>query len=291
MTSPENWRRRSFGASVTLGVTVGIVLTLLVAVAGHPGWGLFSHTDCQIGQPVGNVTVWRPGAVVASPYRGSESGSILGSAKKPWGYFNMSQPTFVADGNVTMYYLGPTNWTVFSIHNVSALGPGAESPCESSLIGFHSPQPAQGVTVGGVTSWPLFSSLVSDTSLPTVLNASYLCVTIENLSNAHCAVGAQFDLNFQRATGVVNTCGSNQPQELRLTSDSWPLRAPFAVNGTTFSVPLEDNTWGGSPGYLNQTFEWYNYTFPANTGAWEYDVLSQTSSTGSGLVFSYSPCP
>jgi hypothetical protein len=281
---------KAAAAAASAGVTVGVVLVLLVAVTGHPGWGFFSHTECRLGQPVGNVTVWRPGAVVASPYRGSESGSVLGSAEKPWGYFNESQPTFVTDGNVTMYYLGPTNWTVFSIHNVSVLGLGPDSPCDSPLIGFHSPQPAQGVTVGGAASWPLFSRLMSDSGLPTVLNASELCAAIENLSNGHCAVGAQFDLNFQRATGVVNTCGLSQPQVLRLTSDSWPLRAPFVDNGTTFSVPLDDNAWGGSPEYLNQTFEWYNYTFPANTGTWQYDDLSQTSSTGSGLVFSYSPC-
>ncbi len=132
---------------------------------------------------------------------------------------------------------------------------------------------------------PLAVGLVSETNLPIGLNGSQLCTTIENYS-PDCAVGALFNLNFQSATGVVNTCGSSQPQVIRLTSQGMPLDAPFSWNGQTHSVPLNlaNSASGGS-------LVWYNYTFPANTGIWQYDNLAQTSSTGAGLVFSYSPCP
>lgn len=112
-----------------------------------------------------------------------------------------------------------------------------------------------------------------------------MCVALENYS-PDCAVGAQFDLNFKAAAGLVNTCGLSRPTTLRATSQLLPVTVPYRWEGQNYSVPLDkhNNELGG--GQL-----WYNYTLPANGGSWEYDNSGENSPAESGLVFSYAPCP
>jgi hypothetical protein len=158
------------------------------------------------------------------------------------------------------------------------------------MVAYFSSNPAQGFNSGGVSWWPLSaSSPVSDEGLPTQLNGSQLCAQVENVSYSSCAVGSEFDMNFEKATGTVNTCGSTEDRVLTLESLGWPVIVPFQRNGQSYSVPL-DASGMNSANYANGTFAWYNYTFPANGGIWQYDNLAETSSMGAGLVFSYSPC-
>jgi hypothetical protein len=97
-------------------------------------------------------------------------------------------------------------------------------------------------------------------------------------------------MNFQSATCTVDTCGSSHAQVLRIESEVWPVTDPFRLNGATHSVPI-DPSGTDSTSYANGTYAFYNYTFPADGGIWQYDNPAQTSSTGAGLVFSYLPCP
>src|SRR5208282_1383461 len=105
----------------------------------------------------------------------------------------------------------------------------------------------------------MYSQLVSDTGLPLGLNGTQLCAQIENSSFSSCAVGAQFDLNFQSASGTIDTCDSNQGQILRFFTQVWPVTGPFTLSGHSYSVPL-DPSGGNSPGFSNGTFIWQNYT-------------------------------
>ncbi len=274
-----------------LGATVGVTIVITSLVLGHPGWGLFSHTECQVNQKLGNFTVWVPSAVAAAPYHGSVSGKVVIWGKMPGGNASVSlNYTPVTNGNVTAFIVGFENWTVFSIRNVTMTGPGPESTCSSSMIAYFSPNPAQGLRHGGTTAWPMYSQLVSDSGLADGLNGSQLCAQVQNTTYSACGVGAQFDLNFHEASGMVNTCGSTQGHVVRDFSQGWPVTAPFIWNGHSNVVPLDPNG-ANSANYANGTYAWYNYTFPANGGIWQYDDLTKTSSTGAGLVFSYSPCP
>jgi hypothetical protein len=277
--------------SATIGVAIGIVLVVTTALMNNPGWGILSREECQVNQRLGNVTVWVPAAVVASPYHGSESGFVTVWGQSPLGYATLSQHTRVSDGNVTAFYVDFSNLTVFGLRNVSTAGPGFGSPCTSAMIAYFSSNPPAGASSGGTSSWPMYSNLRSDSAFPSKLNASQLCSNLENSSNGSCAVSAQFEMNFEKVSGTVDTCGGSQSQILRLTSRAWPVEAPFQWNHRTYSVPFDPNGMMSAPDYANGTYAWYNYTFPANEGIWDYDNLAVTSSTGAGLVFSYSPCP
>ncbi len=277
-------------SSAAIGATLGAVLVVSVIMLNNPGWGTVSHETCVVGGSLGNLTVWMPASVVAAPYHGSESGSVIIWGESPAGRSSSTQDTSVTDGNVTAFYVIYSNWTVFSLSNVSNVGPGPQSPCSTSMVAHFSPKPAQGFRSGGTTWWQIGSRLATDIGLPAQLNGSQLCKAVENSSYGSCAVGAQFSMDFERATGTVDTCGSSQGQVLRDFSQTWPVAAPFVRNGQPISVPIDPNG-ANSASFANGTYSWYNYTFPANGGIWRYDDLTQTSSTGAGLVFSYSPCP
>jgi hypothetical protein len=281
---------RPSAPSAVVGVAIGVALVLAISISAHPGWGFFSHTECQLDQNLGNLTVWAPAAVVAAPYHGTESGSVVVWSKFPWGGASASQVTTLSNGSVRAYWVGFENWTVSTTKNVSISGPGPQTPCTSSMVALFASGPAQGMRSGGISWWQVATNLTSDTNVPTQLNSSALCAQVENTSYAGCAVGAQFDMNFQKETGSVDTCGEVQNQVLPVQSVGWPIAVPYLRGGHSYSVPLE-TSWENSANYANGTYAWYNYTFPANGGVWQYDNLAQTSSTGAGLVFSYSPCP
>ena len=282
-----NWRTQ---LSTAIGVAVAAVLLVTTATVNSPGSGVFAHTECRPGQYLGNVTVWLPGAVIAAPFQGSESGSVEIWGKTPAGTTTLSQDTYVGDGNVTAFYVDYVNLSVFSLQDVSIIGPGSGAVCSSAMIAYISPNPAEGLHSGGVSWFSMYSGLASERGLPNGLNASQLCLEVENSTYGSCAMSTQFDLNFERTSGTVDTCGKSQDQVLQLSSQAWPVTTPFEWNNRSYSVPF-DPDGAGSPGYGNGTEAWYNYTFPANGGIWEYDNLSDTSSTGAGLVFSYSACP
>jgi hypothetical protein len=274
-----------------LGAALGALIVIASMTLTHPGWGFLSRTECQLEDRLGNVTVWVPQGVVASPYHGTVTGRVDVWSKLPGENLSVSlsfEP--VEDGNVTAFFVSYENWTVFSQRNVSELGPGPQSECQSPVVGYPSPNPVEGLSSGGTTSWPMYSQLVSDSGLMNGLNGSQLCAEVENTSNSHCGAGAQFRLSFQSVSGTIDTCGSTLNRTLPIFSTQWPVVAPFEASGHTYSVPLDPGA-DNSANYANGTYGWYNYTFPANGGVWQYDNLAQTSSTGAGLVFSYSPCP
>ncbi len=273
-----------------LGVVIAVVIVFSVIIINHPGWGLFSHTDCAVQARVGNITAWNVAAVVAAPFDGNESGSVTIWGSSPLGKLTTTQETTVAGGSVAAYWVGFSNFTIYTQANESHPGPGPEITCASEFVAYFSPNPAQGLRSGGVNYVPVASGLVADVGLPTQLNGSALCKQVENSTYASCAVGTQFDMNFVRATGSVNTCGQATGQVIRWRSQEWPVDVPVILNGQAHSVPIDPS--GANKGdWANGTYAWYNYTFPANGGVWQYDNLSETSSTGAGLVFSYSACP
>ncbi len=277
-------------ASAALGAVLGATLVVGVGLVGSPSIGFLSHVICDRTPALGNITVWNPGAVVAAPYLGSVSGAVLVWTKTPsatvWARVAYSPQE---SGNVTAILVGFENWTIFGERNATLSGPGQQQPCRANLVGYLSQRPSGGLRHGGIASWNLYGGLVSDTGLADGLNGSQLCERVQNTSYSGCGVGAQFDLNFQSPSGELDTCGESSPAQLDVSSIGWPTTAPFSIRGGVSEVPLSfagDN----APGFSNGTAAWYNYTFPANGGIWQYQNLAETSATGAGLVFSYASC-
>jgi len=268
-------------ASASIGATIGSVFVIAVVLASHPGWGFFNHTECELGSRVGNVTAVVPAAIIAGPYEGSAVVSNHEWTNFSSGTVGITLNQSVGGGNVTASLVSFQNWTIYLRNNLTVAGIGPESPCSSNLVGFLSPRPALG---GGVVSLTMATDLMSDIGLPLGFNGSELCTSIEGYL-PDCAVGAQFDVNFHTETGKVDTCGSSQTQVISLVSQGMAVNVPYVWNGESYSVPL-DRSNNATGGILIS----YSYSFPANTGVWEYDDLAQTSSTGDGLVFSFIPC-
>lgn len=281
---------RGYRLSGAIGSALGVILVILTFLVANPGWSLLAHSECRLGGELGNFTVWTPNGVVAAPYLGSESGGVLLWSRVPSGHLSIHFNTSVVDGNITAYVVGFENWSVYSQSNATVSGPGIQTICTSPMVAYYAPSPPQDERHGGTTSWPVGFEFTSDVSTPTELNGSQLCTEVENTSNLSCGVGAEFDMNFRTSAGKVDTCGSTQNQALQIVSTGWPVTAPFRWHGQSYTVPL-DPSGRNSESYTNGTEEWYNYTFPANGGIWQYDNLAETSTTGAGFVFAYSPCP
>jgi hypothetical protein len=71
---------------------------------------------------------------------------------------------------------------------------------------------------------------------------------------------------------------------LNVVGTELAVRIPFSWNGSERLIPT-----GPSP--VSGAFEWFNYTFPAQGGVWQYQALPGIAGGSSGLVFSYSACP
>lgn len=277
--------------ALPIGIAVGLILVASSLSVAVPGWGLLWHTECELGPPTGNVTAWLPSALVAAPYHGFESGRVELWWMASGLTYTFSQPTSVTDGNVSAYYVFYVNLTIYQTANRSVAGPGWNGRCSSGLEASGSLNPPEGARSGGTTWWSLNSSeLSSDASLPGHLNASALCAAVENMSNKSCAVSAEFDMDYRTSSGEIDTCGLNSAAVLRTHTTKWPVQIPYSLHGTNYLVPLipgvvSPSAWTGG------TLVWYNYTFPANAGIWQYENLSQQSTTGGGFVFAYTACP
>jgi hypothetical protein len=232
----------------------------------------------------GNVSAWYPLSFVAAPFNGSESGKLV-----EWYNYTVNGtyyttvtkvPTAAASGNVTVGYATGGNWTIYSAKNATMSGGGPSSPCTSSLLALLGPPnpPSGGIWSGGTVA----SGLRVDSGLPSSFNASFRCS--EFGLPPDCAVSATFNLNFSSPTGNVTTCGRTAPVTLDTMGREMLVDIPFVSNGITYSVPIGASSEIGSVG-------WFNYTFPADGGIWQYSPLSGVDSSTAGLVFSYSSCP
>jgi hypothetical protein len=243
-----------------------------------------SHVICVGKTPLGNVTAWYPYAFVASPYEGSVSAKlVIWDNYTIGGVWRNLTTTFFptpASGDVVVGYAAGGNWTIYSAANMTATGGGKSSPCTSPMLATLGPP--NGPTSYVFGGWSVASGLRNDTGLPSTFNASSYCSWWGAPPN--CAVSSTFDLNFTKADGQVDTCGIANPATMNVTGPQMEVYVPFSWNGTVYSVAIGPSAESGMIG-------WFNYTFPANAGVWQYQFLPGISSGDSGLVFSYSVCP
>jgi hypothetical protein len=274
-------KRRAYSIIAVVTVAV-IVVTAITVITAFPA--AKNHVVCDAGARLGNVTAWYPYSFVAGPFKGSESGALLVWENYTVGgrYINETTriPTSAGSGDVAVGAATGGNWTVFSAANSTAAGPGASDPCSSRMIALLGPPNAAAAEAwSGAT---VATGLKVDTGLPSAFNASFRCSVINESSN--CAVSSTFDLNFSRTEGQVDTCARATPVAMTVRGSELAVSIPFSWNGGSYSVPVGPSEQGGMTG-------WFNYTFPADSGIWQYESLPGIPDAGSGLVFSFSPCP
>ncbi len=270
--------------AVVIAVAIVAVVLFASVVEIEIGSSGFTHVRCDGQARLGNVSAWYPYSFIAAPYNGSESGELRVWENYTVGgvYRNLTSaiPTSVVSGDVKLGWATGGNWTVFSSGNSTVQGNGLSDPCTASMIAFLGPPngPVSEAWGGGIVA----TGIRTDAGLPSSFNASDRCALINE--SADCAVSAHFDLNYTRAMGEVNTCGKLDVASLNVTGEQLVATIPFAWNGRHYDVPIGPSPQGGM-------FAWFNYTFPANGGVWQYESLPGLFGTSSGLVFSYSPCP
>jgi len=274
-------RRRRFLVALAVVVSAIVVASLFVAFYVLPGSK--SHTTCVGVTRVGNVTAWYPYAFVAAPYGGSEVGDL-----RIWTDYLVngvtqnlteSQPTSSEGGNVTLAEASGGNWSIYAAVNRSVAGSGSPYPCSEPLVAILGPP--NGPTSDSFGGASVATGLRNDTGLPTQFNASAHCESFG--ASPSCAISAAFELNFTHQSGRVNTCGETSPTTLDLTGQPLEAGIPFSWKGIAYSVPTAPTPLSGMTG-------WFNYTFPADFGIWQYQYLPGYAGGNSGLVFSYSAC-
>ena len=285
---------------VAVGVVVGVLIVASLTLL--PSY-VFSHVQCEP-RALGNVTAWTPTYVAAAPYRGSVSVSEYGwvNTTQRGVWINASggfSPVTNTSGNVTAGDVAASNWTIVELQNVSVVGLGSSSPCATSLVALH----------GSPWEWmeglspPMASGLENDSALSASLNTSWLCYFWDQGTKGAgwnppaCPESSTLNVSFGTASGTVNTCSSPSPKTMTLKGSAVAVRIPFYWNDRERAVPAvvsmsrgEFSTWG-FPGLTSfGTSLTFHYSFPVG-GNWSYESLAAGNSVGSGLVFSYSPCP
>ena len=242
-----------------------------------------NHVLCSGKLRLGNVTAWYPFAFVAAPFNGSETGALLiwqnYTVDGTYHNYTTRVPTGATFGGVSLGSATGGNWTIYTAMNSTLAGPGPSYPCSSPMVAFLGPPnaPTSETWSGGTIA----SGLRVDSGLPSDFNSSFRCAVINESSN--CAVSSTFDLDFARDDGHIDTCGQSSPYAMSVQGSQLAVSLPFFWNGSSYSVPIGPSAQSGMTG-------WFNYSFPADDGVWQYEALPGVESAGSGLVFSYSPC-
>lgn len=278
---PPRSRRGAITALVSILVVASVLAASILVLESDSVPP--SHVECVGQVRLGNVSAWYPYAFFAAPFNGSESGMLRVWENYTVGgtYHNLTSdiPVAVADGDVKLGWAAGGNWTVYDATNISVSGVGRSYPCIASTVAsLGQPNGPASENWGGDT---VATGLRNDSGLPWSFNSSYRCGLINE--SPDCAVSAEFDLNFSHAEAMVDTCGVSVPTILKVTGGQFVAKIPFSSNGVSSQVPVGLSAEVGATA-------WFNYTFPANGGVWQYQSLPGIESSNSGLVFSYSSC-
>jgi hypothetical protein len=281
----SRWVWTVSGAVAVLGV---VVLALAV---GSGTLFPTSHTACKLGDALGNVSAWKPTTIAAAPYLGSVQGELIQTAPEPYGHSVYLAGIDEQDGNVTAYLAAPYNWTIVAASNTTVGGAGPSEPCPGPMEALLTSQPS---VPGGTSRQQLAEERVSDAMLPGNFNATFMCAVVDRLPPG-CATTASWNVNYSQAQGTISTCGSSVSQTVDTFGNALPASVPFTLSGQSRYVPValsQEYLVSGSLASVEplSTSVWLNYTFPADTGTWNYAYMLGSPPDSGGLVFSYTVC-
>jgi|SRR5271157_1292535 len=270
-------RRRRFavlGTAVACAAVVGMLLWTFVGT-----WSPLLHITCEDQSAVAHQTdAWIPAVLINSPYGGIGNGTGILDWSFP-GAWNGPPPapgqvlkTGVGSGalnGTSTDALFTVNITLYSVANVTQLGPGTNSPCSAPVrIALQSPG------TYGITAAPILTvSNLTD-------RGEADNVTVFPGLNGQTQSPAFFDNGFTvQTTASISTCSAGE-QVLPVATQGLPATFQVNVNNRTYQLPYE----------LPFT-EKFTYTFPANFGTWQIDNLSAPGGPGGGWAFNFvGPC-
>ncbi len=264
-------------AAISLGVVAGVVLSL--ASFASTGGGILTHTTCEVGSRLANLTdAWIPAVLVNSPFGGNASGVGIMNWDFP-GAWNGPPPApgqALKVGMGTGAMNGTTGGAFFTV-SISVLesrtatraGPGMNLPCTAAVqLELQAPQTYAEAGAGVTTVSNLTDAGEADNA------------TLFAGLNGSIQSPAFFENGFTRANmNEISTCG--QPGQT-IPATMQGLSATFHVNAINQTYLIPDT--------LPFT-EVFSYTFPGDFGTWQIDNLSAPGGPGGGWAFNFAgPC-
>lgn len=262
-------------ALATAGAAAGVAIVLVSLAVANGSPVFWEHYGCARGQLLASQFNWTPDLFWNAPYGGmvyAQAYSVYGSA----GGWDRN------GGEVSVDF-GQHQWNLTSVDRVLQSGPGPSQLCPAYEVTW-APNLAPWQQSGGCTGCQLLGpGNVSDAGVPMQFNMSIWGPGPGITSLIF------HDAYVTDNDGVVSTCGRGAT-EINLTTTHLNLQIPFLTHNGIMLV--DTAAYDVGPASLPGFGENFTYFFPASFGTWAIDNLSMgPNAPGSGLAFSYSPCP
>jgi hypothetical protein len=243
----------------------------MMAMSGSPVF--WEHYACVRGNLIASQYNWTPELFENAPY----GGSVYARAYTVSGGEGGSS----LNGTVALFF-GQQQLNLSSVDRVLESGPGPNAQCPTYEV-TRSPNLAPWQQSGGCGGCQLLGpGNRSDTGVPTQFNIS--------ISGPVGITSVIFhDAFVQDNNGEVSTCG-RAGTEINLTSTNLDFQIPFITpNGR---IVIDSTAYNVGPSLITGFGMNFTYSFPPDFGNWQIDNLTMgPNAPGSGLAFSYSPCP
>ena len=259
---------RDAGRSVTAVAAAGIVVGIVVSLAGFSGGSNpLVHTVCERGGAVSNGSFWVPAILVNAPYRGNVSGnaSISPGFITDGQGFGSSEGMPAPNGSVggVFFHL---NLTLFSLMNATTWGPGPPQGCSDRWA------------IAAATDWngsQSYSGILGNRG---------------NLSD----IGEPHEYNLTSGEGgstVYFTNGFSMPNMENVSTCGEPAKRVFvSAPDLIVDVPFELGSLLTLVPFVIPFVQAFHYSFPSG-GTWAVDNLSTPGGPGGGWAFDYlGPC-
>ena len=264
--------RRAF--SLSIGIVFGLALAVAPLIVAGDSLVFWEHYECATGTLLASQFNWTPELFENAPY----GGSVFAKASFEGGWISGE----VLNGTAALFF-GQSEWNLTSVDRVLVSGPGPNQQCPPYEVTSGN-ELAPWQQSGGCGGCRLLGpGNVSDAGVPTQFNISIWGPGVGLTSVIF------HDAFVEDNDGSVSTCGRPATQ-VNLTSPNLDFQIPFETSNGRVSVDSTQYNVGPNtlPGFLMN----FTYDFPANFGVWEIDNLTLgPDPPGSGLAFSYSPCP
>jgi hypothetical protein len=294
--------RRPLRAGVTVALGVLMALGALVGIASS-GTGphaqgrsvvtasvLYPH--CAINAAVGTKWYWVPVVIVNSPFGSSEyatgASSVSVSDTLGWTSGGISWYTttnsvvtvnITASSGATAGVFELTEWTVYSVHNVSGLVP-ENGPCTQPYVaeitqtaGLDFDQQVAGIESSDSNLPYNMSIVVDNPQVPVNGESVYTTNGIDNFGYAD-----ENDANANFCSGA----GSLGVSDSTIASVDWSISLGASFDGVGLT---------GTSYYNASTTTTDSFTYHAAAGSGNYLLDSLTGATNAGLAFYWNSCP
>ncbi len=274
-------RKFAYGVSAVIAIGIAILFAVPATATAQPQ---FDHPlyGCTESGTVASQVLWTPALLVASPYKGSATGS---TGQSSFGSFTFAFAQFTSITSTTSEaqtsqlsvsngeYAGlfyPDTWTEYSLKTFEYFGTGQSNPCTASYLDEITSQSTYGQ---GKDLLP--SGSTSDVNVP----GSFSMLDTQN-GQTYSSVQLT-GLSYTANDGGYGSCNIQGQYTYSVSASTW------ASGGITIPIGTDlQSSFAITQGSSTNTV--YTYTFPGDTGTWSWTTLSGQSSPG--LSFTFAPC-